>query len=197
LGLGRTAENADSFKGRPGLYGVNDWLEPAPAVTGSASVTGSNGVAAVADPRLGCEPRSGTYGVLGWEEAAGTITGVAGVDNGRFAVADPRLPPRVTPVIVAADGTWHRPMSTLDLAALQGLPAELDGEPLTLAGPSVARWRERIGNAVPVQAATAIATSLLVALLAGKLGTWFLSNEGVWVRDDGRSEHEWGGEAYA
>jgi len=197
LGLGRTAENAASFKGRPGLYGVNDWAAPAPAVTGSASVTGSNGVAAVADPRLGCTPRSGAYGVLSWEEAAGTITGAASVDNGRFAVADPRMPGDVTPVILAADGTWHRPMSTLDLAALQGLPAELDGAPLTLAGTSVARWRERIGNAVPVQAATAIAQSLLVALLAGKLGTWFLSNEGVWVREDGRAEHEWAVEASA
>jgi site-specific DNA-cytosine methylase len=196
LQLGRTATGADSFKGRPGLFGVNPWERPTPAVTASASVTGSNAVAAVADPRvipIRCRPRAGAYGVLRWDEAAGTITGAASIDNGRFTIADPRTTAAASdrPVIAAEDGTWHRPMSTLDLAALQGLPATVSGAPLALAGKSAARWRERIGNAVPVGAATAIAESLLRALLAAALGTWSLSSEAVWVRKDGRSEYEW------
>jgi site-specific DNA-cytosine methylase len=200
VGLKQSAKGAASFKGRPGLFGVADWTRPTSAVTGSASATGSNGTAAIADPRiieqagqLGCRPwpRSGMYGVLSWQEAADTITGNARVDNGRFAVADPRSAPPTPPVIRAASGCWHRPMSTMELAALQGLPAKLDGEPLRLAGTSVNRWRERIGNAVPVGAAQAIGHSILLALLAAALGTWTLGSSGIWVREDGRNEHEW------
>jgi site-specific DNA-cytosine methylase len=173
---------------------VTDWKEPAPTVIGATRPGG--GAASVADPReiplLTCRPRSGVYGVIGWEEAAATVTGSASIDNGSFAVADPRKPPvGAIPVIIAKDGTWHRPLTTLELAALQGLPAQLDGKPLRLAGKSVARWRERIGNAVPVQAARAIAETLLLALLAAKLGTWTLGSTGIWVRKtDGLTEEE-------
>ncbi len=171
-----------------GALGVTGWDEPAPTVRGAANVR--TGPGSVADPRLGCAGRNGFYGVIGWEQAAASVTGSAGIDNGPWAVADPRSPPERLPVIESADGTWHRPMTTLELAALQGLPAVLDGEPLRLAGRSSAGWRERIGNAVPVQAATAIAESILKALLAGALGTWFLSAEGIWVREDGRAREE-------
>lgn len=50
--LGRAGHGADSFKGRPGLFGVNGWDEPMPTVTGRATVSGGTTVAAVADPRL-------------------------------------------------------------------------------------------------------------------------------------------------
>lgn len=296
VALGRTAEGADTFKGRPGLFGVAEWSEPAPTVTGSARVGTGNGLSAVADPRLGldhepragvlgvigwenpsptvtgnmrptgsntpasvadprafselqsplepgqekravwarydvrgwtqpartvagsgsnggfgvadvrvdevplgCQPRAGSYGVLSWEQAVGTVTGNARVDNGAFAVADPRRAPDWIPVIIAADGTWHRPLTMLELAALQGLPAVLNGEPLKLAGRSVSGHRRRIGNAVPVQAARAIAESLLRALLASVLGDWsiILSPDGspVWVRKDGLLEDGVDGEA--
>lgn len=191
VALGQTAKGADSFKGRPGLMGVADWQEPTSAVTASAHVTGSNGTCAVADPRLGCKPRSGVYGVQDWNEAAVAIIGNARVDNGRYAVADPRATPTEPPVLRSAWDCWHRPMSTLELASLQGLPAVHRGKPLQLAGRSVGAWRERIGNAVPVQAATAIAGSVLLALLAGALGTWTLGSTGIWVRKDGRTEHDW------
>lgn len=205
VALGQTAAGAGTFKGRPGLFRVNDWNDGAPAVTGSAAISGSNGGAAVADPRteeaelaLSCAPRGGVYGVLSWEEAAATVTGSARIDNGRFAVADPRRAPDVLPLVVAADGTWHRPMTTLDLAGLQGIPSTVRGRPLELAGRSIAGWRERIGNAVPVGAARAIAETLLKALLAGSLGTWFLSNEGVWVRRrDGYVDEAWSSEVRA
>jgi site-specific DNA-cytosine methylase len=128
--------------------------------------------------------------VISWEEAAGTITGTARIDNGRFAVADPRKPPPMIPVIESVDGTWHRPLTTLELAALQGLPARVNDAPLKLAGDNIARWRKRIGNAVPVQAGTAIARTILTALLAGKLGCWLPGAGGVWVRKDGVTEDE-------
>lgn len=187
VGLQQTAAGADSFKGRPGLYGVADWQEPASAITASAAPTGSNGVAAVADPR------PGFFRVLSWEEAAATITGQA-LGSGAAAVADPRTAGAEL-VIRSAWDCWHRPMTTLERAALQGLPTTLDGAPLVLAGPSSGRWNERIGNAVPVEAAQAIGESILAALLAGALGTWTLGSTGIWVREDGRTEHEWRGEA--
>jgi site-specific DNA-cytosine methylase len=180
-----------------GALGVQSWDKPAKTVRGQAHVR--TGPAAIADPRPvtleeipTCACRSGSYGVMSWEQAAATITGSASVDNGRVAVADPRKPPDFVPVIIAADGTWHRPLTTLELAALQGLPSEIEGKPLQLAGRKIAAWRERIGNAVPVQAATAIAETLLKALLASALGTWFLSpfGEPIWVRQDGLREDQ-------
>jgi len=96
--------------------------------------------------------------------------------------ADPRKPPPFTPVIVAADGTWHRPLTTLELAALQGFPTTVNGQPLVLHGKHTSHWRERIGNAVPAPAAQAIAERMLVALLQSVLGAFALdSGHDVWV----------------
>jgi hypothetical protein len=97
---------------------------------------------------------------------------------------DPKKAPPFVPVIISPDGCWHRPLTTLELAALQGLPTELDGQPLELDGPSVSRWRERIGNAVPVGAAEAIGRQMLVSLTEGALGEWSLSSGSVWVQPD-------------
>lgn len=192
LGLGHSPNR--------GTFGVNDWEDPAKCVRGRMDVR--TGPAAIADPRdvedavknaaLGCSPRNGAYGVMSWQEAAKTITGSASVDNGTVAVADPRKPPAVIPVIIAADGCWHRPLTTLELAVLQSMPATIDGAPLKLSGKSIAGWRERIGNAVPRLAAKAIARTALKALLASALGTWFLSPSGepIWVRQDGKREDE-------
>jgi site-specific DNA-cytosine methylase len=140
-----------------------------------------NGAYSVADPRIDCEPFAGAYNVLSWEEAAATITGHdAKMDNGLFSVADPRRPPSFTPLIVAADGTWHRPFTTLELAALQGFPVVVDGKPLVLSG-TVSQQREHIGNAVPVATAEAIAEQMLVTLLQADLGSFKLSAGQVWV----------------
>src|SRR5690606_20996934 len=114
-------------------------------------------------------------------------------DNGRAAVADPRIaeleppsdprrPPSWLPVIVAADGTWHRPLTTLELAALQGFPTEVAGDPLVLDGRSHTAWRQRIGDAIPPPAAMAVAEQMLDALLSSRLGIWRLRAEPVWVR---------------
>ena len=162
-------------------YGVIPWHSPSPTVAGTSHP--GNGAYAVADPRLTCAPRAGAYGVIGWEAAADTITGSACFDNGRFAVADPRKPPAQVPVIIAADGTWHRPLTTLELAVLQGFPALVDGLPLQLSGASSSAHRERIGNAVPPPAAQAIAERMLVALLQADFESFALSSSScpVWV----------------
>lgn len=170
-----------------GIMGVRRWEEPSGTVTGGAAPT--RGAFSAADPRvdvaLGCAPRSGAYGVLDWRQAAGTVTGSLQVDNGPAAVADPREPgDHRYPIIIAEDGTWHRPLTALELAALQGLPATIDGKPLELAGASRSRWIERIGNAVPVGAARAIGESMLMALLAASLGTWTLSSSEIWVQEE-------------
>ena len=106
-------------------------------------------------------------GVVPWTSRAGAVSSAAGHDNGRWSVADPRhaqeaagdavprLPAaqdRLVAVIRSPDGTWHRPFTTFELAALQSLVDP--EEQLELEGLSDADWRERIGNAVPPDAAT-------------------------------------------
>lgn len=172
------------------VAGVTPWDAAAPTVTSGAKIHA--GAFQVADPRLGCAPRAGAYRVLRWDEAAATITGSIAIDNGAAAVADPRLdpdkPPPFTPVIVAADGTWHRPLTTLELAALQGFPVTIGGAPLVLDGTSHTRWREAIGNAVPPPAAHAIGEQLLRALLIAKLGAFALDGQHeVWVDQERRA----------
>lgn len=146
---------------------------------------------------------TGAYGVLDWRAPSGTLTGSGQIDNGAVAVSDPRVPGcaelvirwyphlkhlrRSAPfplVIPTDDGTWHRPLTTLEILRLQGGPTHLDGKPL-------ARWasdskmREHIGNGVPVGAACAIAGQMLTTLLGADLECGILMGGGgsVWVRD--------------
>ena len=175
-------------------YAVLDWREASATIAGKSHP--GNGAYSVADPRLNCEPRAGAYGVIPWTEAAKTVTGTARIDNGAFAIADPRMPgapplmvirdvrkaPPAVPVIISADGTWHRPITTLELAVLQGLPAVWKGAPLKLAGDGSSAWRERIGNAVPPPAAQAIGERMLVTLLQADLEAFVLDgSSAVWV----------------
>lgn len=229
----RMQDKGGGYNGSPGLYGVSSWSVPAPAVTGSAKVTSSNCPSAIADPRLpesrgvypnrfrvvrwngqsptvtgdtdvqcgapsiddprlGCSPRAGSYGVQGWHRTSPAIIGSMDLHAGAAAVGDPRIPapgdrPDPPPVIIALDGTWHRPLTTLELAALQSFPVVFeDGSPLVLAGNNDGKWREWIGNAVPPEAARRIAASIGEALLQNEMGeTFVLGMSGVWVRKDG------------
>lgn len=168
---------------------VGAYDQPARTVIGTNRGPGS-GALTVADPRW-VEGRreayhsGGHYGVLRWEDTAGAVSSAGQMDNGRWSVADPRLPAaddRLVALIVAEDGTWHRPFTTLELAALQGLVEP--EEKLELDGLSDAAWRERIGNAVPPPAAQAIATTMGRTLLLAWSGEGFaLSNVPIWVRD--------------
>jgi site-specific DNA-cytosine methylase len=186
-------------------YRVTSMDEPSGAVI-AASTTG-NGAFAVADPRPNLtddttryRETSGHYGVVRMEQTSRAVVGFAKHDNGPWSVADPRgkhlgqfnedvnpiiLPAaneRLVCVIRALDNTWHRPFTTLELAALQSL---VDPEDLgfTLDGQSDSAWRERIGNAVPPDAAQAIASVMGTTLLLARSGqTFVLSSEPIWVR---------------
>lgn len=168
---------------------VNQWTDPSKTVVGGGKGV-QGGWLSVADPRiLNCEKgdnylTGGHYGVLPWEATAGAVSGFACHDNGRWTVADPRMPgekENLVAVIRALDDTWHRPFTTLELAALQSLvdPEEF----LELDGMSDSAWRERIGNAVPCDAAQAIAEVMGHTLLLAASGqTFMLSNTPIWVR---------------
>ena len=178
---------------REGSLGVTGW--PAPSTAVIANGIPQNGPWQVADPRLGHDAYRGTDHVCAWPAPSHTIIASTGSKTRMAAaVADPRVPELVGPpldwesarplhmVIRAADGTWHRPMTTLELAALQGFPVRVRGEWLTLASNVHGKARELIGNAVPPPAAEAIARSCLATLAAARSGGLLLSGEAIWVR---------------
>jgi hypothetical protein len=92
-----------------------------------------NGRFSVADPRpqglIGkdvntyAQPGALRRGRLGAD--TGSVTAYGQADNGRWSIADrrvdllPGLAEQLVCVIIARDGTWHRPFTTLELAALQ------------------------------------------------------------------------------
>ncbi|MCM2317841.1 MAG: DNA cytosine methyltransferase [Pseudomonas sp.] len=161
------------------------------AGTVTAGQSPSAGGQCVADPRPGMRRVAGDayltgghYGVVAWDGQAGAVSASARQDNGRWSVADPRMPAadeRLNCVIRSLDGSWHRPFTTLELAALQSLVDP--EEQLELDGLSDQAWRERIGNAVPPAAAEAIAHVMgTTLLLAGQGETFMLSAMPIWVR---------------
>lgn len=173
-------------------YHVTPFDKPANTVIAS-STTGS-GAFAVADPR----PESfkggrdvyitgGHYGVVPWDAPSGAVTGSGQHDNGRWSVADPRELPapkeQLIAIIRSLDGTWHRPFTTLELAALQALFDIDDFAEFRLDGDSDAVWREGIGNAVPGDAGEAMGNVAAEVLAAVWTGEQFrLSDTSIWVR---------------
>lgn len=174
-------------------YPVTAYDAPAGTVI-SGSTTGQ-GAFAVADPRPAMNRGKGDhyltgghYGVVPWKGSTGAVSASACHDNGSWSIADPRPLPAPTDKLVARiralDGTWHRPFTTMELGALQSL---MDPEdcwvPWRLDGESDQAWRERIGNAVPPEAAQAIAEVMGETLLLAWSGeTFLLSSRPVWVR---------------
>lgn len=195
-------------------YNVAQWDGVSRTVI-AGSTTGQ-GAFAVQDPRPGMKRGKGDayltgghYGVVDWNDQCGAVSASARQDNGRWSVADPRMPAandRLTCVIESLDGTWHRPFTTLELAALQSLinPDELwSADPKTaheirveqyvrkieqarffeLDGASDQSWRERIGNAVPPDAAEAIGYVMGTTILLAEAGeTFMLNSMPVWVQ---------------
>ncbi|TIN65516.1 MAG: DNA cytosine methyltransferase [Mesorhizobium sp.] len=183
------------------ILAVTDWEDSAKVISGAKHVAG--GALSVADPRpVGLNANrenyktGGHYGVVPWDGTGYAVPGFAKYDRGHWSVADPHGAPaeplielpkpedRLVAVIRALDNTWHRPFTTLELAALQSLvdPDELDG--FKLDGASDSAWRERIGNAVPPHAAAAIASVMATTLLLAMTGeTFMLSSQPIWVRN--------------
>lgn len=203
----RGPHHADKLHGK---YPVSDWASESRAVIAGRD----NGAFAVADPRAfgGNAERKhfnggGHYGVVAWKQTAHAVPGSANHDNGWNSVADPREPElasdgyrlpkpedRLICRIIATDGTWHRPFTTLDLASLQSLfdPEEIfyqerdvwhARQPFDLEKGSDVTKREWIGNAVPGAAATGMAETIGEALLAAEQGqTFTLSMREIWVK---------------
>lgn len=166
----------------------------------------------VRDPRSGMDAArsayqtGGHYGVIPWNSPTGAVSGAACHDNGRWSIADPRLPEaddKLVTIIRALDGTWHRPFTTLELAAIQSLydPEQhlIDADvakweckygklansvlQFSLSGDSDTEWRERIGNAIPPASAEVIASEMARTLLLAVSGETFqLSSVPIWVR---------------
>jgi site-specific DNA-cytosine methylase len=183
------ADPRPEWDGRHGHLHVCAWDSKSRTITaGGKGVQG--GYLSVADPRSGMDAQreayltGGHYGVVPWDGTAGAVSAAACHDNGRWSVADPRMPAatdNLVAVIRAEDNTWHRPFTTLELAALQSLVDP--EEQLELDGLSDQAWRERIGNAVPSDAAQAIASEMGRTLLLAWSGeTFALSAAPVWVR---------------
>ncbi|WP_034011652.1 DNA cytosine methyltransferase [Pseudomonas aeruginosa] len=183
------ADPRPNWNRHSGNYRVIRYDQPAGTIiAGGKGVQG--GQQSVADPRILHRGKGdnyltgGHYGVIGFNQHSGAIAASSRYDSGRFSVADPRIPAadeRLTCIIRSLDGTWHRPFTTLEKAALQSLvePEEY----LVLDGMSDKDWSERIGNAVPPAAAEAIASVMGTTLLLAEQGeTFMLSNTPIWVR---------------
>lgn len=186
-----------------GVLGVLAWSQPSYTITGSLDLWA--GFAAVADPRDG-EPLVAAFEGLamstldrGEARARGRRT-VPFASSGGWWQSDPRVPsnprlavrwqqhdlddaPPYLPVLAGrGDGSWHRPITLLERARLQGIPAEVDGAPLDLEG-TLSQVAKHIGNAVPVGAALAIAGEMLRTLILAATGAFMLSSgSGVWVK---------------
>jgi site-specific DNA-cytosine methylase len=171
-----------------------------PTVTGSDRV--GSGALSVADPRPTCLMRAdrdkyltqGHYGVVGWSGSTGAVPASAKDNSGPWSIADPREPildeapvalpnpdDRLVARIVAMDQTWHRPFTTLELAALQAIVSARDF--FDLLGGSDAQRREWIGNAIPADFARGMAETIgETLLLAGTGKTFTLSARDIWVK---------------
>lgn len=182
--------------------------------TGTVIAGDDMGAYAVADPCPNMQRvqgdaylTGGHYGVVPWTEASGAVSASACHDNGPWSVADPRaaqlegpgeaVMPEASDKLVcriaSMDGTWHRPFTTLELAALQSLidPEEWfapegpggRGQQFVLDGKSDQNWREGIGNAVPRKAAKAIGTVMGQTILLARTGeTFVLGSTPIWVK---------------
>ncbi|NIR28716.1 MAG: DNA cytosine methyltransferase [Gammaproteobacteria bacterium] len=196
----RLRPQADNPNMHVGKYRVRGWDDPSLTVTGSGARVGS-GAQSVADPRVKRAFDHG-YRVLRWDEPSFTVHTKTHPGNGAYTVADPRTDaaarffgddgaevvvddlrerPKLVPVLLAADNTWHRPFTPLELAVLQGLPTHVGGRPLDLSGRARDKWCERIGNAVPVGTAKAIATQMLVTLVHASVEQFALGSTEIWV----------------
>ncbi len=183
------ADPRPAWENRRNNLHVGSWSEHAHTViAGGKGVQG--GWLSVADPRPNMDRSKGYitgghYGVVPWRDKAYAITGSGQHDNGHNNVADPRLPAaddKLQCLIIAEDGTWHRPFTTLECAALQSLFDIEEYQDFALRGGSDGQVREWIGNAIPSDAAEAMAEVFGHALLlAGSGETFVLSNAPVWV----------------
>lgn len=153
------------------------------------------------DPRpTGGRGGRGKYRVTRMDEASGTVISSSTTGEGAYAVADGRIPEMagsssiglpqaedsVLAIIIARDGTWHRPFTTLDLACLQTIidPEEvMAGTSGLLLGSNQEDLRLWIGNSVPAASSAGMAETIGEVLLMAESGQTFqLSSREIWVK---------------
>ncbi|MEF3304201.1 DNA cytosine methyltransferase [Paenibacillus sp. GYB003] len=164
------------------IYRVVRMTETGPTVTGA--VGPNNGAICVADPNVkSCDNRN-IYRI---------IRDVEGATTDSIIISSEEIPgdnDRGVWFIIAPDGTRHRPLTTYELAILQGFDTHLpDRRPFQLEGCTDASAREYIGNAVPVTAAEAMGNSILLAAAQAEYREGFsLGYETIWVSPDEEAE---------
>ena len=191
---------------RRGSMGVQASGEPSDVVRGNHSIRQAPG--AVDDARVAqrdlkpgkarraAKPKKPAkpslprlYNERGWPVATHYLVQL---DDGRLVLYGPEIDfndprPRADIVIVALDGTFHRPFTDAELALLMGFPLGF-----TFCGPSSCSRtkpgaplrtgrRKRIGNAVPPPTAYAIAQECMATLVASANGGFRLASGDVWV----------------
>ena len=156
-GWGSVADPRVTCEPREGSYGVADAARPLPTSVIGQAIT-QNGPWSWPDPRVADASGHfapthalslGADGVL----VCSPIGDARPLDLGSNTS-------RNDLVIVALDGSFHRPLSDLELALLQGFPLRVRGEWLCLPGSREVR-RRGIGNAIPPLTARAIAEACL------------------------------------
>jgi len=156
-------------RGRPQAYGVQDWDRPASTIRGSQKIVNSR--ASVAHPGYP-EP---THWLVRDEQGGLVLLGpeIKDWDEICYLVIMTEDEPGVW--------SWHRPMTDLELAVLQSLPAEHNGEMLALRGPSGKR-REHIGNMLPKAVARAIARACRATLDQPNATFQLIGSGKIWVK---------------
>jgi site-specific DNA-cytosine methylase len=169
---------------------VSEWEATAGTITGTSRP--GNGCLSIADPRLPGTPYNSAYRVVSWERPSVAVTGGSTPSAGGVAIADPRLPEateRGAWCIRAVDGTWHRPKTVLERAALQGLLGD-HPERFADALEGVGKYyaAEMVGNAIPPPAMAESLRAAGVAILLSRHGhSWALGSTPVWVRPFARA----------
>jgi len=154
-------------RGRPQAYGVQDWTRPASTVRAKQQLVNSR--AAVAHP----DYPTPTHWLR--RDAAGEW-----VLHGPPIELD-----KICYLVIMTEDepgvwSWHRPMTDLELAVLQSLPAEHNGEMLAMQGPSGLR-REHIGNMLPRGAAYQIARACRATLDQPQADFRLVGRGKIWV----------------
>jgi site-specific DNA-cytosine methylase len=204
-GAACVADPLPRWQNRYNNMAVGKWEDATGVVTGGGKGV-QGGWISVADPRpegmrgeRSHYNTQGHYGVMSGDQPSGAVPAFGKLDNGSWSVADrregaeafftgpaPELPAadqRLSCIIRALDGTWHRPVTTLEMGALQSLVEPEDPDTWIIYGSSDGEIREHIGNAVPKKAATAMGQVVGQTLLLAEKGeTFFLSSTNIWVR---------------
>jgi len=171
LGLKATKNN---------LYRVHSMNDTAPTITGAAGP--SNGALCIADTRT-LDYLSQFEGVYQIVKRSDELLPL--LDKGDI----PAFHKRGQYVVLTENGAWHRPVTTYEMAIIQGFKTHLpDGRPFQLAGTNSRAQRERIGNAVPPPSAKAWAEVILIALMASSVGAWTMGITDVWVMPERAEE---------